>query len=264
RFSMLKTIREYALERLVESPDADNVRSRQVDYYVALAQSAQEPLRHRGRREWAARLDEEQDNLRAVLEWSLVRAETEWPLKIASAIWFYWLLRGRLTEGREWIERALECSDPSPSSLRAWSLGVAGEFLRAQGEPEAAIAVKEEGLVIAEQVGDTKAMAAIHHDLGEIAATQGDLQRARFHHESAYALRQELGARGGIAHALSGMAVLSLKEGDYDRAREIVHEIQEYARDESEEEALIWSLGTLGEIEQHAGNLEQARALFAE
>src|SRR5438093_8681874 len=100
RFSMLKTIREYALERLVESPDADNVRSRQVDYYVALAQAAQEPLRHRGRREWAARLDEEQDNLRAVLEWSLVRAETERPLKIASAIWFYWLLRGRLTEGR--------------------------------------------------------------------------------------------------------------------------------------------------------------------
>jgi predicted ATPase/class 3 adenylate cyclase len=264
RFSMLETIREYAVERLGESEEADAVRHRQADYYVALAEEAQEPLRGEGRREWAARLDQEQDNVRAVLEWSLARTEPVRPLKIASAIWYYWMLRGQLTEGRRWIERALDCGDPAPSPLRAWSLGIAGEFLRAQGEAEAAIAVKEEALGLAEKLGDKRDAAALHHDLGEIAATQGDLPRARTHHERALALRQELGTRWGIAHALSGLVDVSVRDGDYASARELAQEVHEFARDENNEEALIWALGMLGDIERRAGNLERARELFAE
>jgi predicted ATPase/class 3 adenylate cyclase len=263
RFSMLETIREYALERLRESDKDDSIRDQQAHYYVALAEKAEEPLRGEGRREWAARLDQEQDNVRAVLEWSLARSEPVRPLKIASAIWFYWMLRGQLTEGRRWIERALDCGDPNPSALRAWSLGIAGEFLRVQGEAEAAIAVKEEALGLAEELGDKRDAAALNHDLGEIAATQGDLQRARTHHERALALRQELGTRSGIAHALSGLVDVSLRDGDYASARKLAQEVHEFARDENNEEALIWALGILGEIERRAGNLERARELFA-
>ena len=264
RFSMLETIREYALEQLHESDEADTVRDRQADYYVALAEEAQEPLRGEGRRQWAARLDQEQDNVRAVLEWLLARSEPVRPLKIASTIWFYWMLRGQLTEGRRWLEQALECGDPAPSALRMWSLATAGEFLRGQGEADAAIAVKEEALAIAEELGEKKQTAALHHDLGEIVATQGDLERARKHHERALTLRQELGTRSGIAHALTGLADVSLREGDYVNARELAQEVHDFARDENNEEALIWALGTLGEIERRAGNLGRARELYAE
>jgi len=60
------------------------------------------------------------------------------------------------------------------------------------------------------------------------------------------------------------MVDVSLREGDYARARESAQEIYELARDENREEDLIWALGTLGEIERRAGNLERARELFAE
>ena len=65
---MLATIREFALEQLAGSGEADDVRRRHLDWYLARAQRAEEELAGGDQAEWLARLEEEHDNLRAALD----------------------------------------------------------------------------------------------------------------------------------------------------------------------------------------------------
>ena len=112
RFTMLETVREYARERLVESGEADDVRRRHRDWYLALVEEA-EPAFFRGPEPgyWLERLDREHDNLRAALAWSEEGADdAEAGLRLAAGLWRFWEIRGFLQEGRGWLERMLRSS----------------------------------------------------------------------------------------------------------------------------------------------------------
>ncbi len=126
RFTMLETIREYALEQLVVSGEADPIQERHADYYVMLAESAEPELRGPQQDVWLERLEAEHDNLRAALDWCLrIRDEPCEPiaagadsqsapqsgamlgLRLAGALWLYWYYRGYIDEGRKWLARTL-------------------------------------------------------------------------------------------------------------------------------------------------------------
>ena len=70
RFRMLETIREYAIERLSESGQLEDTRTRHLDRFVQLAETAEPELTRSGQALWLERLCEENDNIRAALAWS--------------------------------------------------------------------------------------------------------------------------------------------------------------------------------------------------
>ena len=106
RYRLLETVRQYALEKLGESGEADAVRARHRDHYTAMAALLDAPARdgHERRLEQA---ETEIDNLRAAFAWSRENSDTELALQLASSLQPLWLARGRIREGLAWFDAAL-------------------------------------------------------------------------------------------------------------------------------------------------------------
>src|SRR6185369_6659986 len=141
---------------------------------------------------WLARLEAEHDNLRAALQWLLER-DAEACLRLAVAVRNLWLRHGHNTEGRRWLEAALERSRAAPAPLRAKALAGAGGFARVQGDLAAARGYLEEGLRVGREIGDARQIGWASLTLGTVASAQGDLPSARAYREEGLARGHELG-----------------------------------------------------------------------
>ncbi|HSJ46548.1 MAG TPA: hypothetical protein VK923_17865 [Euzebyales bacterium] len=108
RVVLLETIREFGLERLRTHGEHDDVRQRHADYFVAVAENVTADLSGAGAPAAAARLDTEHDNLRAALRWLHDRADAPTTLRLTGCLWPFWFQRGHLTEGRRWLQHALD------------------------------------------------------------------------------------------------------------------------------------------------------------
>ncbi|OBH99542.1 LuxR C-terminal-related transcriptional regulator [Mycobacterium sp. E2733] len=106
RYRLLETVRQYALEKLGESGDADTVRSRHRDYYTAVAAQLDAPAAT-GHQRRVEQVETEIDNLRAAFAWSRDNFDIEPALQMASSLQPLWLTRGRLREGLSWLDSAL-------------------------------------------------------------------------------------------------------------------------------------------------------------
>jgi predicted ATPase len=106
RYRLLETVRQYALEKLGESGEADTVRARHRDYYTAMAALLDAPAAT-GHQQRVEQAEIEIDNLRAAFAWSQENSDVERALQIASSLQPLWLTRGRLREGLSWIDAAL-------------------------------------------------------------------------------------------------------------------------------------------------------------
>ncbi len=108
RFFVLETIREYALEKLEESGEIQELHRLHATYFLRLAEVAEPQLRASQQVAWLDRLEADHDNLRAALSWLLEHGKGEEAVRLASAVWRFWEMHGHLSEGRLWLERGLE------------------------------------------------------------------------------------------------------------------------------------------------------------
>ena len=123
RFTMLETIREYGLERLIANGEIEATRQAHAEYYLALAEKAEPELAGPQQATWFDRLEREHDNLRAVMEWCLEREDSgqriEMALRLAGALRQFWEVRAHRDEGQAFKEPvAIPAStsiEPSPS-----------------------------------------------------------------------------------------------------------------------------------------------------
>ena len=161
---------------MIAAGEEERVRERHRDYFLALAEEAEPKLMGAEQAAWLQRLEEEHENLRAGLDWSLVEAGSEGGLRLCGALQRFWWTRGHLSEGREWCARVLgKAGAEERTSERAKALNVAGVLARRQGDYPAARALHEESLAIRRQLGDRRGMAASLNNLGNVAVKQGDL-----------------------------------------------------------------------------------------
>ena len=99
RFGQLATVREYALERLAESGEAEATRDRHLAYYLALAEQAEGAMHGPDETRWLNRLDREVDNLRLAHDWAIARGDAEAEWRLVAALALFWVL-ARLSAGR--------------------------------------------------------------------------------------------------------------------------------------------------------------------
>ena len=190
RYRLLDTLRYYAADRLAESSGTDAARDRHAAAFVGLAE------RERG----LVVLAREQDNFRAALEWSLARGDQAGP-RLARALGEFWLGRGLLAEGRDWLDRALALR-PVDHRVRADLLRLLGAVLFEAGEPQRAQAALSEGFQIA--AGAPAMQARIRVLLADVRFRQGaGIAEMLAECEAAAAVLEAEGDLDGLAEALT-------------------------------------------------------------
>jgi predicted ATPase len=264
RFTMLETIREFGLERLDDSGDADGLRRVHADYYLALAEEAEPQLTSPDQIAWLNRLGAEHDNFRSSLGWLEQRGEGETRLRIASALWRFWWMRGHLSEGRGWLERALGDAGQWPPALHANALSSVGILASSQGEYAQATALHQEALALRRKMGDQLGTTASLTELGILARLLGDIDRARTLHEQAFALWLEMGDERGMAGSLYELGLLAMAEGDYVAAAPLLHQSLDLCRKSGDATALSSVLESLGILAFYQDDYESAGKYYTE
>src|SRR5262249_43540658 len=142
--------------------------------------------------EWLIRLEADYDNLRAALEWA-TRRDAQTGLRLTSAVWRFWQLRGDFAEGRSRTTALLGAADPERRTVaRAGALNGAGVLAYRQGDYAAARSLYEESLAIRRELDDWRGIAASLNNLGVLAHEEGDYAAARPLYEESLALRRKL------------------------------------------------------------------------
>jgi predicted ATPase/class 3 adenylate cyclase len=121
RFAMLETIREYALGRLEAFGETEVARRAHAAYFLQLAEEAEAGMEGPQQAVLLERLEQEHDNLRAAMQWSLEHAGDgrAMALRLGGALYAFWFVRAYFSEGRDFLERALSRSDEVAAPVRA-------------------------------------------------------------------------------------------------------------------------------------------------
>jgi tetratricopeptide (TPR) repeat protein len=263
RFMLLRVIRDYALERLIESGEAEAMRSHFAAYFLALAEEAEPQLTGAEQQAWLERLAAEHDNLRAALAWCMGEDGGEIGLRLAGALWRFWEVRDDLGEGRLWLERVL-ARMAARTAGRAKALAGAGRLAFYQGDYAAARMFHEESLSINRELGDKQGIAFTLNNLGIMAVEQGDYEAARDLHEESLAIRREAGDKWGIAASLNNLGNVALNQGDYETARVLHEKSLAIKREVGDKQSIAISLNNLGNIALNQGDYAAARVLLEE
>lgn len=271
RFTMLETIREYAMEQLRESGQVEALRQRHAEYFLSFAQAAELQLKGVEQVAWLQRLEADHDNLRAALRWTMEHGEGEWALRLAGALAQFWFMHSHFTEGRWWLGQSLELGhraeaagelSPAYWPLRGKALSEAGRMAVQQGDYVAARALHEESLLIWREAGDKSGVAASLNYLGNVAFFQGDLTAARTLHEESLAIRRELGDKRSITVSLNNLAGVARLQGDYAAARMLYEENLAIRRELGDKLGIANTLSNLGMVASFQGDYAAASSLL--
>ncbi len=228
RFTMLETIREFALRELTAEGDEAATRARHAIWYRDLVESLD---LHHARQGDAARtrsLRTEQDNLRQALSWFAATGNALSLNQLSAALAKFWFDLGQFSEARHWLQVAIadDAGVDVLSRARAWNK--AGWLAMCQGDLERASTLRATGLELAREAGDTFLLAESVFEAGILAFWLGDLaratalieesQRALTAIEAEYAtapikMCATLNLLGGIA-LISGDVVLAAQRGE--------------------------------------------------
>jgi non-specific serine/threonine protein kinase len=263
RYRMLETIRQYAGNKLRACGEQGTARRRHQEWYVSVAEQAQQGLLGENQKAWLNVLEMEHDNFRAALEWSIKgEGEPEFALRLAGALWRFWDIRGYHTEGRRWVEDALCSGGDAPPLVRAKALNAAGNLSSEQGDYERAKALYQEALSLRREVGDKRGTANSLNNLGVIARRTGDYETAAHVYEECLVIFRELGDEEGKASVLDNLGFLAQCRSDYARAEELYTEALAVFQELGDVTGVAVALNNLGEVAYCRGDHGKAEQFF--
>jgi predicted ATPase/DNA-binding CsgD family transcriptional regulator len=234
RYRLLDSIRQYALEKLEQSGEAEDVMQAHAEYFLALAEEAEPELIGPREAEWFERLEEELDNFRAALSWASEYGEAELGLRLAGSLMSFWLTEGHYGEGRGWVEGALTREGSTSALARAKALGAASLLASRQGDQARAKGAAEEGLRLSKEAGIEHSREPFFPGgnpatffpnlMANVAMNEGDPERATALGEEGLALAQQADAAQGIVFSLLILAIAATLRADYERAERLYAE----------------------------------------
>ncbi|MBC8078148.1 MAG: tetratricopeptide repeat protein, partial [Chloroflexales bacterium] len=275
RYRMLEPIRQYAHAKLMESAEAPAMRQQHAHFFLALAEEAEPQLVGAEQVAWLNRLEQEHDNLRAVLRWFAERGEAVPGLRLGGALWRFWRTRGYLTEGRACLTELLALPPhPIPAdsgerdaewpAARAKALIAAGILAAEQDDYATAHTLFSEALALGRELADERGIAWALAGLGVVALAQGDDARAATLYAQSLTLGRKRGEQHLIAGTLGGLGVVALNQGDEARAVTLMEEGLALYRDLGDTHGIADALRNLGWLALNQGDAARAAALLEE
>jgi predicted ATPase len=263
RCQMLETVRGFVAEQLAARPDAAEIQRRHADYYRALTEQADLPLRGGGHAEWLERLQAEAGNLAAAGRWALGHDPAGLP-HLFRILYPFWYLRDGQAEARSWIDQlqpAAASFDCQAQAELAWTATVIANEI---GDDTAAMAACRRLAPLLEKIQDP-----FLHAIGQLATAwtsplTGNLDGAL--REVSVSLEQLRGQDEPFWTALASYSAAVL-ETTVGRPDDAVHHLRE-TRDLADRFDYAWltamsrvQLGTLAIVQ---GRLDRARELLDE
>ena len=264
RFMMLETVREFGLDRLTVSGEDRLIRTRHAAYFAGLAEAIRPGIDGPDQVRTVARLEAEQDNLRAAMAWTIEQADATTGLRLTANLWKFWLVRNRQTEGRDWLERSLAVPGDASADIRLEALFAAGMFARQQGDYGRAILHGEEGLTLARASGTSFHVARSVSLLGLVAHSRGDFVLARSLFEEARGLVREAHEPQVEAMILNNLGDTLAAEGDLAGASACYEEGLAIWRPLGDSWGISLALINLGQMALRSGDALQAGELLKE
>ena len=265
RYRLLETIRQYGHERLDEHQEADLFALKHASYFTHLSEQASAELWGSEQGAWLKRLDTEHDNLRAALEWLALKQDlAELMLRLSSALWRFWRIRGYYQEGRMHLGRALAQAVEGSKALRAEALRGVSLLALQQGDYDQATASIEESLALFTELKNKLGVGRALDVLGEIAYYQGDYVRSAALHAQSLAIRTEIDDREGQANSLRHLGMIGRDQGDFQTAKRDLSQSLEIGRKLTDKILVAKILDNLGLVEHHLCHYDRADELFAE
>ncbi|RSN55109.1 AfsR family transcriptional regulator [Amycolatopsis sp. WAC 04182] len=296
RYRLLESVAAYSQERLHEAGESERIRRRHRQYYLDLAERAEQYLRGRQQRHWLRRLDIEAANLHRALEDAIERDEAEPALRLVNALGWYWFLRGRLGEARRTLNLVLQLEGTAPAATRAmatvWRAGIA-LLIRDATDPDTVepsrvldtvyesvadpaerawaewfLGYAQGGFGVPATTGDRllPAYRAVGDKWGvaavlitnTFALAQGDIVESGRLGRQSLALFEELGDNWGQLKARQALATLAEISGDYEHAARLREEGLRNAEDLGLWTEAAYELSGLGRSALLAGDYTTA------
>ena len=245
RFWMLETIREFASERLTASGEADALRDRHAQHFLALAEQAEPHLRGNPI-VWLNRLEADLDNLRSAQDWLNHRGLDHDEVRLAAALWRMWMTRGYYAEGYRRMKAVQEGAAPG-TLARASALNGITALASTNDEWEAGAAAAREALALHQDLGHRWGIAHSTFMLGHVAAEVADYATARQHFVDALAAFRELEDPHYTFLSMRNQAWMEYELGDHDAAEALHRDVVDLARRDGNVRMEASSLGALAE-----------------
>ena len=262
--SMLVTVREYGLDLLHESGEFERVQQAHTLYYLSWVEQAAPYLKGPQQMLWKIRLEDEQENLRAALQWCIEHDEAELACRFGAALGWFWYISGHWSEGRHWLEAALNLShNGKPTAARAGALCCLGELANCQGDYLVARDYLEESIVLFRELQETSDLSFALSILGATIADNDVVTSRRLAAESV-ALAREVGEPWNLAFALylQGLAIAS--PTTFDLAISLLEQSLKLFRKLDDKRQLTFALAQLGKLMAEHGDMERAETLCRE
>lgn len=305
RYYLHELVRQYAGEQLQQAGELGSVQRRHAEFFLNVVEPVysgetveEKTFLHLYNQPWLIQIDQEQNNLRAVLAWSLSsQGDHALGLRLAGALGHFWMMREEWMEGWQWLQRALDVATPSDiieararlglgvllhclgelkpalAQLTAalalfrtwqkpWCSAYTSEMLARlyteQGDDVQFIAAANESLAFFRTAGDRHGMADILERLGSHAVGAGDYQGSMPILTECLALQRELQRPNRIASALNLLGMAAARQGDYTRASPLFQESLALYQQQNSKGGAAWVLHNLGCLAFKTDKLAQA------
>ena len=227
RYRLFETLRQYGAEQLVLLGEEVRLRERHRAWCLRVAEEGERDIWRADQLECVARLEREQDNVRAALSWTLATdADPDHGLRIAAAMVRFWDVHGDLREGMRWLCDLLALPGVRRATL-GWARAVtARAYLTIlSGDGATGMALLDETLPFWQALGDPRglAMALFFRGLA-IAWTATDIQAAVPTFTESLGLARQRGPRWTAYFCLYCLGEAARLEGRLDDADALLSE----------------------------------------
>lgn len=260
RYRMLEPVRQYALQKLEESGEAETIRNSHLRYFLKLAEEAEPKLTSVERDIWRQRLEADYDNLRTALQRSQTVADSEIMARLAGALTWLWFHGNYQSEGRHWLERALVRIEGSKSRTAAHALALfgAGRLATAVGPFHLASVRLTKSVGIFKELADWRHAAYALVSEGYILLEDGEYAKGRARCAESVEISRNLGDNWLLAFALTGLGQI-LADSNSPDARAVFAEALRLAHTQDDKLLTARILGYLSEVDLREGDFARAR-----
>jgi predicted ATPase/DNA-binding XRE family transcriptional regulator len=264
RYDMLGVIAEYAAEQREQHGETQALHSAHSLFFLSLAERAEDEMGGSAQEFWYRRLLVDHDNLRKALQWTISQGRAQVAVRIAGALWQFWRAEGHFSEGRAWVEKALQAAPDAPKEYRAKALWGAAWLAFHQDDLRAAHAYSEQLLALNDEQDRTIMRRNALTVKGMLSLAEGRYGAALVPLTASVEICEQIGRTWHLATSKLNLALASMHARRPDDASRLLREARDLYLELGDERFIARVYVYLGHLALLEEEEKKAKDLFSE